>query len=88
MCEETVRMAVIKMGYQVTSEQGYPGYKGKTNRSESPHSNSLINRSAFLDESGINLGIIRRYSRAVGGKQVVDHVPLTRPIGTTLLSSI
>lgn len=42
----------------------------------------------FLDESGVNLGMIRRYGRAVGGKRVVDHSPLTRPRGTTLLSAI
>ena len=50
--------------------------------------NLLIDHLVFLDESGVNLGMIRRYGRAVGGKRVVDHAPLTRPKATTLLSAI
>lgn len=50
--------------------------------------NLPIEHLVFLDESGVNLGMIRRYGRAVGGKRVVDHSPLTRPRGTTLLSAI
>lgn len=51
-------------------------------------SNLPIDHLVFLDESGVNLGMIRRYGRAVGGKRVVDHAPLTRPRATTLLSAI
>lgn len=42
----------------------------------------------FLDESGVNLGMVRRYGRAIGGQRVVDHSPINKPQGTTLLSAI
>lgn len=42
----------------------------------------------FLDESGINIGMERRYGRAIGGKRVVDHSPLNKPKGITVLSAI
>ena len=45
-------------------------------------------RLVFLDESGINLGMVRRYGRALGGKRVVDHSPLNKPKATTVLSAI
>lgn len=31
-----------------------------------------VDRLVFLDESGINLGMVRRYGRALGGKRVVE----------------
>ena len=46
------------------------------------------NRLVFLDESGVNLNMTRRYGRAVGKTRVYDHVPLNTPRNTTLLSSI
>ena len=42
----------------------------------------------FLDESGINIGMVRRYGRALGGKRVVDRSPLNKPRGTTVLAAI
>ena len=42
----------------------------------------------FLDESGINLGMIRRYGRALYGKRVVDHSPLNKPKTTTVVAAI
>ena len=50
--------------------------------------NLPIEPPVFLDESGVNLGLIRRCGRAIGGKRVIDHSPLTSPKGTTLLSAI
>lgn len=50
--------------------------------------NLPIEHLVFLDESSVNLGMIRWSGCAVGGKRVVDHSPLTRPRGTTLLSAI
>lgn len=46
------------------------------------------NRLVFLDESGVNLNMTRRYGRAVGKTRVYDDVPLNTPRNTTLLSSI
>ena len=46
--------------------------------------NSLV----FLDESGINIDLTRRYDRGKGASRVWDKVPLNTPQSTTLLSSI
>ena len=75
VCEETVRKAVIKLGYRVKKKSVHASEQERSRRES-------------LDESGVNLGMIRRYGRAVGGKRVVDHAPLTRPRATTLLSAI
>ena len=42
----------------------------------------------FLDESGVNINMARRYGRGKGGRRVVDHAPLNTPKSTTILSSI
>ncbi len=42
----------------------------------------------FLDESGINTDLSRRYGRAIGGERSVDKTPLNTPANTTILSSI
>ena len=46
------------------------------------------NHLIFLDESGVNLNMTRRYGRAIGKTRVYDYVPLNTPRNTTLLSSI
>jgi transposase len=45
-------------------------------------------RLVFLDESGVNTNMARRYGRAVGKARVVDHVPLNTPTATTILSAV
>ena len=42
----------------------------------------------FLDESGVNTDMSRRYGRAIGGERSVDKAPLNTPTNTTILSSI
>ena len=42
----------------------------------------------FWDESGINLGMIRRYGRALCGKRIVDHSPLNKSKTTTVVAAI
>ena len=42
----------------------------------------------FLDESGINTNMTRRYGRAPSSRRVVDHAPLNTPKTTTVLSLI
>lgn len=42
----------------------------------------------FLDESGVNTNLIRRYGRSVGKTRVVDHAPFSTPKSTTILSAI
>ena len=47
-----------------------------------------VQHLVFLDESGINIGMVRRYGRAMGGRRVVDSSPLSKPKGTTVISAI
>lgn len=42
----------------------------------------------FLDESGINTNMTRRYARAKKNQRAVDSTPLNTPATTTILSSI
>ena len=42
----------------------------------------------FLDESGVNTNMFRRYGWGKGGQRVTDHAPLNTPESTTILSSI
>lgn len=45
-------------------------------------------RLVFLDESGINIDMTRRYGRSKGKTRVVDSTPLNTPTLTTILSSV
>ena len=42
----------------------------------------------FLDESGCNTDMTRRYAYSLGGSRAVDATPLSKPKNTTILSSI
>ena len=42
----------------------------------------------FLDESGVNTNLVRRYGRAVGKQRVVDSAPFSTPKTTTVLSAM
>ena len=42
----------------------------------------------FLDESGVNTNLTRRYGRSIGKERVEDCSPLNTPQTTTILSSI
>ena len=42
----------------------------------------------FLDESGCNTNMTRRYAYSLGGSRAVDSAPLSKPKNTTILSSI
>ena len=46
------------------------------------------NKLVFLDESGINTDMTRRYGRSVGKTRVTDKVPCNTPKSTTIVSSI
>ena len=45
-------------------------------------------KCVFLDESGVNIDLTRRYGRAKGAARVHDKVPLNTPKNTTILSSV
>ena len=49
---------------------------------------TLVSHLVFLDESGVNINMTRRYGRGKGGRRVVDHTPLNTPQSTTILSSV
>ena len=42
----------------------------------------------FLDESGVNIDLTRRYGRSIGQKRVIDHVPLNIPQRLTVLGAM
>ena len=42
----------------------------------------------FMDESGCNTDMTRRYAYSFGGSRAVDATPLSKPKNTTILSSI
>jgi transposase len=42
----------------------------------------------FLDESGVNTGMTRRYGRAKGKKRVCDSTPFNHKKNTTLIAAI
>ena len=42
----------------------------------------------FLDESGCNTDMTRRYAYSFGGSRAIDSTPLSKPKNTTILSSI
>ena len=48
------------------------------------HAASLV----FLDESGVNTNLTRRYGRAKGKARVKDSTPLNTPKTTTIVSSV
>ena len=47
-----------------------------------------LHRLVFLDDSGVNTNLTRRYGRAFGKERVTDSVPLNKPKNTTILSSM
>ena len=46
------------------------------------------NDLVFLDKSGCNTDMTRRYADSFGGSRAVDSTPLSKPKNTTILSSI
>ena len=48
----------------------------------------LAEHLVFLDESGVNTDMTRRYGRAQASERCVGHAPLNTPQTTTVLSSI
>ena len=50
--------------------------------------NFAIEHFVFLDESGVNTDMTRRYGRAIGKARAEDHAPLNTPKTTTVLSSM
>lgn len=47
-----------------------------------------VRRLKFVDESGANLAMTRRYGRATPGQRVVDHVPENYGVNWTMLAAL
>jgi transposase len=47
-----------------------------------------IDSMVFLDESGVNTGMTRRYGRAVGGERVNDSAPVNHGKNTTVIGAV
>ncbi len=47
-----------------------------------------VDRLVFLDESGVNIDMVRRYGRAKNKNRVHDYAPRNTPKKTTLVSSV
>ena len=47
-----------------------------------------VTHLVFLDESGVNTDMTRRYARAYRGSRAHGSVPLNKPTSTTMLSAI
>ena len=43
-----------------------------------------IRRLVFLDESGVNTNMKRRYGRSIGKTRAEGHAPLNKPKSTTI----
>ena len=94
--EETVRTRVAELGlrYKKTlraSEQERSDIQDKRKWRRKWQENMMapsLHRLVFLDESGVNTNLTRRYGRAFGKERVTDCVPLNKPKNTTILSSM
>ena len=47
-----------------------------------------VDKLVFLDESGLNIDMVRRYGRAKNKNRVNDYAPVNTPKKTTLVSSV
>ena len=47
-----------------------------------------VNNLVFLDESGVNTNMTRRYARSKRNERAVDSAPVNTPCSTTILPSI
>ena len=96
VCDETIRLKVAEMNlnYKKTfhaSEQERPEIQDERKWWRKWQDNIMmptLHRLVFLDESGVNTNLTRRYGRAFGKERVTDSVPLNKPKNTTILSSI
>ena len=70
------------------SEQKRPDIKLQREKWKETIKTLDVSKLVFLDESGVNINLTRRYGRAIGKERVHDYAPLNTPKSTTMLSSI
>ena len=70
------------------SEQKRPDIKLQREKWKETIKTLDVSKLVFVDESGVNINLTRRYGRAIGKERVHDYAPLNTPKSTTMLSSI
>ena len=91
---ETVRKTVRQLGYRRKKKSLHASEQERLRcGAEEKNWNGLISGFkasdlVFLDESGCNTDMTRRYAYSLGGSRAVDSAPLSKPRNTTILSSI
>ena len=70
------------------SEQKRPDIKLQREKWKETIKTLDVSKLVFVDESGVNINMTRRYGRAIGKERVHDYAPLNTPKSTTMLSSI
>ena len=92
--DETVRKAILKLGYVYKKKslhalkQERPRRERKEALLEKGIPEYDVNHLVFLDESGVNTDMTRPYARALEGQRAVDSTPVNTPSSTTVLSSV
>lgn len=86
-CIETVRKALVKMGYlyKISSRNRTGAFPcaGRTQKLEQNTSGIKAENFVFLDESGVNTNFTRLYAHAPKSERAVDSAPLNKPFTTT-----
>jgi transposase len=83
-----------KLGYNLkkkaihATERDTPKNKAKRVAFIKEMPNLAASHLVFLDESGVNTGMTRRYGRAKGKKRVCDSAPFNHKKNTTLIAAI
>ena len=70
------------------SEQKRPDIKLQHEKWKEISKTLDVSKLVFLDESGVNINLTRRYGCAIGKEHVHNYTPLNTPKSTTMLSSI
>jgi len=92
--DETVRRTLIKAGYTYkkkslhATEQERLDVQNRRKQWTEDITGYNAENLVFLDESGINIDMTRRYGRSLSNERTVDNAPLNTPTTTTILSSI
>ena len=92
--EETVRKAVLELGYVYkkkslhASEQSRAIFRKRGKTGVEHMQENDAEHLVFLDESGVNTNLTRHYARSKKNERAVDSTPINTPCNTTILSSV
>ena len=83
-CIETVRKALLKMGYSYKKKSLHAS---EQERSRCTGKKEKMGNEYIWYKSGVNINLTRLYAHAPKNKRAVDSAPLNKPVTTTVLSS-